>query len=1182
MQLKILGIQGATSIDLVRSATVKMATADLAATLAKTGLTSEEQKQILIERGLTAAEAEIAVATHAHSAANVVAAGTTGALTGATTGLGTALKGLKAAFLSNPITAIITVALSLITVISTVVSKIKQGAEEAKQATIDSARAIKESFDTAINDISNNVDTLKGLTSEFNKLSQGVDDYGNNISLAGDEYERYREIVQTIVGMSPKVVDGFDKEGNAIVNKNGLIEQTIALLEEQQRLEKEKLVTDSNLKTLFGNSKFDIEDAWNAIDEMPMPAELSFSGVKIDDNGEKQYGFINQIPEYVEKAIHVGFDKWNDGGSLNYIAKNIDEVYAHLDEILAFAGQDFVDENGNRWAAMSDSQIQSFKSLILDIKSYTAKAKEASGEFNEYLQMIPQSMTQYSNLNAPTQNFLSDWISKSFNIDKDTTEADIKVYSDKIRNFASKLANDTNLQGIISDSLSLKNKGKDVKSLTVKEYQKQISDVINQINSIEDEDTKLNIQSVIDTDSLEQDINSKISRVKNILKDNFDSKVEGMSVEELDIAYNIHADTNSLTFDELQDQIADKKALSFEVDVSVEAEGIENFNKAMSESASATGLTTESVANLKSRYQELENFDAEKLFERTTSGIHLNQKALEELEDAYVKQNTDGLKDKLEALKDEYNDLTYQMDTCGDAAERATLYAKRDNVLSQIHDTANLISQYDALTSSYNKWIAAQSQTDERDMYSNLGEGYDKVKELLDAGWYNDSEVNTYLDTLLGKRTDDNVADFKRLTEKIKGTKFSIADFFQYDEDNKLVSDGLFNFMDTVKEKLGDEFVQIAEDGAYSWDFTGEKIEKVAEALGMSTEAVEILEKAFGDITENTNLKSFLDNFDGLQEGMSDRVTALKKALGDSAKNYNLDSFNFGSFDTTDIESQIDNISAVIDDKFKGKDGVIDLSVEGAEEALSILLSLVARKQELDNNNRVVMSVDTSKLSGDVQGAITQVQSLQSAFDSLEQYKIAGADTSEAQEKIREVANTLKTLPKETKTKLGLNTKEAKEALDTITSEEVVIDGKLNIPDTAISTLQAAINGMDTDILVKAGVDESAIIGYNPEDKNANVTYILHSEEVDAYNPKDHNRTVTYSLVKSSGLENFNPQDISRTVTYHIKTKGTAPKGEGEAQGTAFVQGNWGTKGAGIALGGEIGRKQFASLYSDI
>ena len=129
MQLKILGLQGATSIETVIAATAKMTATDTAAALAKTALTNEQKKSILISKGLKDQELEAAMATATHSTANVTATATTKGLTSATNNLSTAAKGLWAALKSNPLFWIVTA----VTAVITVFNKLQEAADEAAE-----------------------------------------------------------------------------------------------------------------------------------------------------------------------------------------------------------------------------------------------------------------------------------------------------------------------------------------------------------------------------------------------------------------------------------------------------------------------------------------------------------------------------------------------------------------------------------------------------------------------------------------------------------------------------------------------------------------------------------------------------------------------------------------------------------------------------------------------------------------------------------------------------------------------------------------------------------------------------------------------------------------------------------------------------------------------------------------
>lgn len=562
MQLKLLGIQGATSIEVVTAATAKLSGAELVAAIASANLTKEEQKSILMKHGLSGAELEAAMQTLAHSAANTTATVTTGALTTATGGLSAAFRGLTVAMASNPIGAIAVAAATVIGVVSTAVTVFSNWSNSIEDVK-DKANELKNDFDNQSNVISENTEKLKSLKSEFEKLSKGVSDYGENISLTGDEYERYKEIVQTILGISPSLIEGYDKEGTALANKNGLLEKSIALMEEEQRLGKEKLTRTDNLTTLLNAGKEDINTAKNNTKYIQKPSDIIYQnnvyykGKYMESKGGILGGTYSASNQYIQHII--GIEKEAKESEIDYILRNYKEIYKHIDEIIADSQESFYNSDvDTEYIGFDDSQAESFRNYLLQFKDYIDTQEQVNSEFNDYLQQIPESMKVYSGLNDSSKSFLSEWIKKNFTIDENTTEQDIKDFSSKIRKFTKQIANDKDLQSLFDFGAELIT-DTDNESLSVEAYQNKVKEFIDKVNNLNDEDTKLYIKTVFgfeeNDDDLAKDVSDKIKRVQNILVDADDDKVSGLSMQELNIAYNISAEEGSLTFDELQAKI---------------------------------------------------------------------------------------------------------------------------------------------------------------------------------------------------------------------------------------------------------------------------------------------------------------------------------------------------------------------------------------------------------------------------------------------------------------------------------------------------------------------------------------------------------------------------------------------------------------------------------------------------
>lgn len=508
---------------------------------------------------------------------------------------------------------IIGVAFAVISAVVAGVKAIYESVHKSNEELIQDADDLKSAYEATANEIGGDLSTLRNLEDEFTELSEGVDDYGNNISLASDEYDRYKEIVQTIVGISPQLIAGYDEEGNAIANKNGLLEKSIALMEEEQRLKMQEFVSDDNLTTLVEGEVARLEEALKNIE---IPETIAWSGVKVLDDGELEHGYVNNIPDYIEQAIGVAF---NNEGIDTYIQNNAEAITEKIGEILNNASKDFTDENGNTWKALTDSQIRDMEEYILSI---TRAVDSASMSMNESLQYVPQTVTSYYELDDISKDFLSQYIN-SFDVTADTTKEDILQMKSDIIDFTNFLAGNEDLSNIIKVGVALQSgQDTDGNPLTVEEYKSELESFINEVNSF-DEEIQIPIKTVFGLDGsggLESEIDAAIEHTKNLLSEaeaDIDSLVESMSVEDvLRVYYNISASPNSMTFDELQQELYelgvdwndtinvwDFSTLSDQLD-EVESK-FKNLTSAMSSLKNGTKLTAGELASLALEYPEL-------------------------------------------------------------------------------------------------------------------------------------------------------------------------------------------------------------------------------------------------------------------------------------------------------------------------------------------------------------------------------------------------------------------------------------------------------------------------------------------------------------------------------------------------------------------------------------------------
>lgn len=585
----------------------------------------------------------------------------------------------------------------------------------------------------------------------------------------------------------------------------------------------------------------------------------------------------------------------------------------------------------------------------------------------------------------------------------------------------------------------------------------------------------------------------------------------------------------------------------------------EALSSAVSESLSSTGMSDDAINSITNLYSSLEGFDADRLFQNTTSGVHMNAEALAELNDEYVRLQKLEIDNTLDILRKKYNDL--QTDIAKAELEGRDFQeglAELYGIEQQIDATERLRSQYAALTSEYNQFLAAQSAGDARDPYGNMAKSYDSVKQLIEQGWVNDAEVNEYLDTIYGKanRSGDNVADFDRLTQTIEGTNHALTDFFTLDG-NGITSDGVFNFLDTVHDLLGDDFVQVAEDGSYAFDFMGSKINTVAEKLGVSVEFIQLMEQAMQDAGFDVFFDSLLSDIDFVARTAQESADHLKE-LGLTELDFNLSSTDIG-----ELNAQLTEAENILN-SLRNADGEIDISTPGAKDALILTKDLSNKIADLQVTEiEIPVELSETEFAQGVLLIQDSIKRLCAINAEIEARLAIGGDVGELEAERDAILSDLS--GSSVAADLELNTSSADAAVQSWEKQTPTIQAKMNVTQTG-----------DTSV--------------TPKSATSTVTYQKNSSAVDSYKPQDKRATVYYN-VNSGAVTAFLSRNLNKsaTITYTYRTVGSAPRGaraEGTAhvngtafaggssygaRGVAFRNGDWGTKDSGVALGGELG-----------
>lgn len=615
--------------------------------------------------------------------------------------------------------------------------------------------------------------------------------------------------------------------------------------------------------------------------------------------------------------------------------------------------------------------------------------------------------------------------------------------------------------------------------------------------------------------------------------------LNGLSATELQAVANIKAEIDWETTDvdkilaQIKKESAYIEAMNYTIAIDVETENLDKLNSILAESVSASGLSSESIEVLKARYAELasQGYDLSAMFEETSNGIHLNKAAISEFEQTLASQKLSETDDKLETLKNRYDELTEKIENCTDASEKAHLYSEQQKIVQKINDLATLASQYEGLTSAYNAWQNAESAGKERDMYENIIEGFENVGDEISRGWYDDGTIK-FLELITGQTdlASKSASELKEiwnsLDDTIKDTSYSVKDFFTTDGKGNSTSTGAYNFLRAVEElgkngslkalegkNIDDLIVRNDKGNIVEFDFSvvgGDKA--VADALGISEEMVQIIQRTLDDAGFVVTLDgkyTLLADLQTSAEKANDKLKKLKSEGLEGLKDVDLN-FDF-SVDTLDgYQKQFEKALTVLD-KFRDENGKLKTDengnfVEGAQEALEIAEYYTAAMDKLTEPK--FMQIDVTEVDEELQEPIEKMQEIGDLCKEKHLISLTGdtEDLDEVQEKIDEVAKEIEELDPEIKAQVGIDDDwDAKTIADKIEKGEIEIPAELkldvqmseDLKDMRLMMMnQLGLVG-DEEVKLKIGydIDESTVDDLTPDEQKVLVEFIAKNED---------------------------------------------------------------------------------------
>ena len=516
---------------------------------------------------------------------------------------------------------------------------------KALEEAADAASKAIEAYENFIDKSKTNISTLSSLQKEFDRLSQGVDSYGANLSLTSQEYDRYKDIVKTVVGISPELIAGYDAEGNAIANKNSLLERSIELIEHEQKLKLQEHLSNDSFDQQASIQLQKLSELNNAIKEATTVTSSQFSSAIERDHINFMLGLMRD-------------GAWAD--ELQNVSDYVVNAYLKMSGIPTFP-EEYI---SNITDAVNNA-VDSYQRLI-------TKNDEIQRDINSTLQLVPQVVEGYAEMSGAQKNFITNYINTNRNTGE--SEEEIAAQSQAARDSIIELTKAMAALPIETQNLFEEMLSPDKINLTAKVWQEQINtsfnEIIKQLNDaletpLSDEQIlmlKLSLNMVVVDDNGNQVDSAEA--IASIIAEKFHKSMssgmtQALSSEGLYLAemlsnkfnlsdlnfFNLNSsdfDFSRIDFSNMEKYITTQRELISNNERMAKLASIEKkvanetslLTKAMHEQASTGRLSADTINQLQNSFEKYSD-----IINVTTNGVELNTDKTKEYWNELIKAN---------------------------------------------------------------------------------------------------------------------------------------------------------------------------------------------------------------------------------------------------------------------------------------------------------------------------------------------------------------------------------------------------------------------------------------------------------------------------------------------------------------------------------------------------------------
>ena len=943
------------------------------------------------------------------------------------------LKGFGKALLGGGLNILLNAGIGLaISGLTKLYDKVAHAQDNIIEKGKEASAAIKSNYDA----ISNSNQWKTSNLERFTELAKGVNESGLNMSLSSDEFAEYQSLASSLADTLPNLVVGFNSLGQPIIKAATDMEQL------------NQAFRDNDVKKYQEN----IDKASDVIKSFK--TQYDEKGSMFKDTGAKRTQDIYKYILDSYKNLDVeNLESWNRS-----IMDGLSEKGYNLFEIDDALGEIGVKKIDDKSIAKGIDKIsEAYQKGQTELEQYASSVKETLPSFfmisDEYAKLVEKSPAIDTFIQSITSGLSSDYVNENF----PTTES-IEQWTSSI---TSALGN-KKVQTSIEDLFQL-NKDKD--KMSFKEYEQGVNSLVDTISGSMPGITSDMMKASLGIDRELENMAAHYSKVSAKVGKEF---ADNLSGADLELASDIISEKDVKNAEELKRAMIETKQAAQDINANPIFDSIkmadENRNKgddyldalkyieeakemydkgligtddfkARAKYLSPTGA--EDPANFIENYSKATRYLTE-----DSTGVQNFLNDLEKKGYATFETLSDGTKQwsyNISDLESAAENMGMGFEFFMDMFGRLEDYGFSNNFFSTQEEGIEKISEKTAQLAKAKKELAEMETTGQ---YTTTDENGNQVqteanqtaidaKKAEIAGLENDlNELQNNLEAVTQSNID-------RINEQIIETKEQYKSLKE--ERDKILAENRYGEnTDEVVAALDEQLKGLAQEGYFEIDGEMNIVNEDEVREEIESEPIEI--NAEG-------------NFEKFKGQAKDSVDIVQKLLNENSQGVPI-KINLDSDSVFDIDTQIAGIMSSLD-KLRNEDGTINIEAEGAQDAINVLLALIAKKQEL--NEPVIMTADTSNVDANVSSVIGKLQEFQNAYNELERLntlKSAGVDvdTSAAQEKLNGLAS----------------------EISSFDGKQAEILATLNVDPTSIESIKSTISSIGASDLANVGVTVEA------------------------------------------------------------------------------------------------------------